>query len=886
MQLPVLLDRSRPDSLTNQLAEQLRDAIRRALIAPGAKLPSSRRLAEQLDVSRNTVVRAYEELSIEGQIESRPASGMFVAMRLPETSVPSVSYDTAHADDPAARMPLPLRDARAQNLVHQNRARLSFDFFPGRPNAGLFPLKTWRRILQGVLSHGGAVGLSQYSDPAGLIVLRSAIADHLAAARGIIADPSRILIVGGIQEGLGIVARLFLGPGTLGAIEEPCYQGAAFAFEATGADIVSVPVDEFGLVAEELPQRPTSLLYVTTSHQYPTGHMLAPARRHEIVAWARNQGCYIVEDDYDGDFRYEGSPLPAVAATAPDCTIYLGTFSKSLGAGLRLGYMVVPPPLAAATRTAKTLLNNGNAWLDQATLAEMMRCGSYDAHLMRIRARYKESRDALLGALQRQFGQVEVSGQSGGLHLLWRLPAGVPDAAIVEVLARRARVGVYPLASGGVHESRSSELTRRGIILGYASLTPNQIEQGIARLSDAIDDAIDDPRADVTQLFAGELPRRPTPLAHVAVHLDSRNLQQPALRGAARRRARSAGNDTREDGSPMPVVRHIYRYPIKGLSAQPLSKVLLEAKKPFPHDRIFALARPGAPIDRAAPRWGKKALFVMLMLDEALAQVRTRLDIDTLELTIMNGNQQLLVADLGDEARRGEVEEFFHRLVPALPGSPTLVRAQDGHFMDKPDNVISLMNLATVRSLEEQWGFEIDPLRFRANIYIDGARPWEEFDWIGRDIRLGDALCRVSRRNGRCGATNVNPASGRRDLDIPGSLRAAFGHKDLGVYLMTRESGQLAVGDTVAVPHTDASRHLRSTADHRLSTGSRRFICRGCYFIYEEAQGLPHQAVAPGTPFVALPATWRCPDCGTEKTTFRPYVSPAGSIDESVRRDM
>ena len=335
----------------------------------------------------------------------------------------------------------------------------------------------------------------------------------------------------------------------------------------------------------------------------------------------------------------------------------------------------------------------------------------------------------------------------------------------------------------------------------------------------------------------------------------------------------------------MPIVRHIYRYPIKGLSPQPLSNVLLEPKKPFPHDRIFALARPGAPIDHQAPRWAKKALFVMLMLDETLAQVKTRLDVDTLELTIMNGNEQLLVANLGDEGQRGEVETFFHRLVPALPGAPTLVRAPDGHFMDKPDNVISLINLATVRSLEEQWGFEIDPLRFRANIYIDGARPWEEFDWIGRDIRIGDALCRVDRRNGRCGATNVNPASGRRDLDIPGSLRAAFGHKDLGVYLVTRKGGQLAVGDPVAVPHADGAQHPNGAVERMLSTGSRRFICRGCYYIYEESRGLPQHAIAPGTPFAILPANWRCPDCGTDKTTFRPYVAPSASKEEPSRRD-
>jgi GntR family transcriptional regulator / MocR family aminotransferase len=885
MQLPVLLDRSRPDSLTNQLVEQLRDAIRRSMIAPGAKLPSSRRLADQLDVSRNTVVRAYDILLMEGEIESRPASGMYVAMRPPEGSVQSPSIDVAQADDVPYQMPLPWHAARAQNLVHQNRARLSFDFYPGRPNAGLFPIKTWRRILQSVLSHGGAVGLSQYSDPAGLIVLRSAIADQLAAARGIIADPSRIVIVGGIQEGLSIAAQLFLRPGSLGAVEEPCYQGAAFAFEATGADVVSVPVDESGLIADELPQRPTSLLYITPSHQYPTGHTLAPVRRRDILAWARRRGCYILEDDYDGDFRYEGSPLPAVAAMAPDCTIYLGTFSKSLGAGLRLGYMVVPTQIAEATRVAKTLLNNGNAWLEQAALAEMMRCGSYAAHLMRIRASYKESRDALLASLQRHFGQVDVSGEAGGLHCLWRLPAGVPDAAVLEALARSVRIGVYSLTSGGAYEARPSALTRRGIILGYALLTPNQIEQGIARLSDVVDEAIDDPLADINQLFARDAAQPYVPRAKVSAHLASRNLQQPALLGLARRRARWIGTNSREDGSAMPVVRHIYRYPIKGLSPQPMSSVLLEPKKPFPHDRIFALARPGAPIDQYSPRWAKKALFVMLMLDESLAQVKTRLDVETLDLTIMSGNEQLMVANLGDEGQRGEVEAFFHRLVPALPGAPALLRSPDGHFMDKPDNVISLINLATVRSLEEQWGFEIDPLRFRANIYIDGARPWEEFDWIGRDIRLGDALFRVDRRNGRCGATNVNPETGRRDLDIPGSLRAAFGHKDLGVYLMTRKGGQLAVGDTVAAPQTDGAQLPHGAVERMLSGGSRRFICRGCYYIYEESRGLPQHAIAPGTPFAILPTTWRCPDCGTDKTTFRPYVTSGGAKEQSFRRD-
>jgi GntR family transcriptional regulator / MocR family aminotransferase len=186
--------------------------------------------------------------------------------------------------------------------------------------------------------------------------------------------------------------------------------------------------------------------------------------------------------------------------------------------------------------------------------------------------------------------------------------------------------------------------------------------------------------------------------------------------------------------------------------------------------------------------------------------------------------------------------------------------------------------LATVRSLEEQWGYEIDPLRFRANIYIEGARPWEEFDWIGSDVRIGGATFTVDRKNGRCGATNVNPLTGRRDLDIPGSLRAAFGHKNLGVYLVTREGGRIAVGDVVARPSSAAARATPAARPPQVARVPRRqFICRGCYFIYEEEKGLPQQLIGPGTPFADIPPSWRCPDCGTEKATFRPYVDAVES---------
>jgi len=871
MQISVLLDRSRPESLTAQMVDQIREAIRCARIGPGTRLPSSRRLSEQLAISRNTVVRAYDLLLMEGIVESRPASGIYVAEVLPRNSVPAHPAAEPRDQMLRTRMPMPLRHARAQSPPHAVHNRLLYDFFPGRPSADLFPLKTWRRLLQGNLSHGGGAGLTQYGEPAGLAALRTAIANHLAVARGIVADPSRIVVVSGIQEGLTLAARLYLARGALSVVEDPCYHGAALAFEAAGAEVASVAVDQDGLIPDRLPQRTASLLYTTPSHQYPTGATLSARRRTEVIEWARRYGCYVIEDDYDCDIRYQGSHLPPLAALAPECTIYIGTFSKSLGAGLRLGYMVVPEHIAEAVCIEKSLLNNGNPWLEQATLADFMHSGSYAAHLLRVRSHYKDNRDCLVAALRRNFGDVVVDGDAGGLHVLWHLPPGIPDAVTVEGLARRARIGVYSLASARVHFQQRTALTNRAVILGYAALSPKQIEKGIARLSDAIDDAIDDPATDMAALFSDQFAPHRGP-ASSKTHLAPRFRQQPALRRSSPHRTFSKGVIVRQGGAPMPVLKNIYRYPIKGLSAQPLPSVELQAKRPLPHDRVFALVRPGAPFDTSQPRWGKKGLFVMLMLEEALARVRTTLDVETSKLTITEGDRQLIVADLDDEAARAKVEEIFWQLVPALRGAPTLVRSRDGHFMDKPDSVISLINLATVRSLEGQWGIKIDPLRFRANFYIDGAAPWEEFDWVGGDIRIGDGLFRVDRRNGRCGATNVDPETGRRDLDIPGSLRAAFGHKELGIYLVAREGGKVSVGDAVVTPTAPGANPAA-----RLPAGIRHperqmFMCGGCYFIYEPSAGAPDQLVAPGTPFAAIPANWRCPDCGTDKSTFRPYV--------------
>jgi GntR family transcriptional regulator / MocR family aminotransferase len=880
IQISLLLDRARSQTLTAQIVGQMRDAIRLGRITPGSRLPSSRRLSEQLGIGRNTVVRAYDTLLLECYAESRPASGIFATLPpldLRPAAVPSVlGKATARDRDGASFTPPPLFARSHANSVPVAqtpiRNRLSFDFAPGRPDPTLFPLKAWRRLLRACLAQSAAAGLTQPVDPFGLVALRSAISTHLASARGIVAEPGQIVITSGTAEGIALAARLLLRPGSVAAMEMPGYRPAAAAFEAAGAELAGVSVDEEGLFLAELPSRPVALLYLTPAHQYPTGHVLSPVRAGQVVRWARHTGCVIVEDDCGADFRYEGVVAPALAAAAPECTIHLGTFSQSLGAGLRLGYMVVPPSLVDAVRAAKALLNSGSPWLEQAAMGEFIRNGSFVSHALRMRAAYRERRDNLLAVLRRHFGDVEISGETGGLHLFWHLPAGVPDAATVEALGRRARVGVYSLPSGNVCDPSAGVLSRRGIMLGYAGLIPKQIEQGIARLSDAVDDALDGHRIEFGDLLAWQPISRVStgPVARRAGKPAPWFRQKPALPPPLPRRADSHATTGERASAQMPVVTGLYRYPVKGLSPQSIETIRVHAGQPFSFDRVFALARPGAAMNAADPKWAKKGLFVMLMLDEGLARVRTQLDEATLELSVLDGDRPVLAADLADANGRARVEAFFHRLVPTLAAPPTLVRARDGHFMDKPDNVVSLINLATVRALEALWGFSIDPLRFRANIYIDGAAPWEEFEWIGNDIRLGEAVFWVDRRNGRCGATNVDPATGLRDRDIPGSLRKAFGHKDLGVYLVARTDGDLAVGDALQRPGGVASR-----ASVRKDTGrpadARTFICRGCYYIYDEAQGAPTTGAGPGTRLADLPAGWRCPDCGSEKGLFRPH---------------
>jgi GntR family transcriptional regulator / MocR family aminotransferase len=655
-------------------------------------------------------------------------------------------------------------------------------------------------------------------------------------------------------------------------MEDPGYLGAYLSFRSAGARIIACPADENGLVAELLPEGGRAMVHVTPSHQFPTGALLSAQRRKSLVAWARRNGSLIVEDGFGDEFHDEGTQLEPLSLLAPDCTLYLGDFATSLGNGLRFGYLIVPQRYAEAARLTKAMLNGGVSWLDQAVLAEFLSSGRYASHLLRVRAHYRASRNTLVAALRRSFGDVTLGGGNAGLHLFWQLPPGVPQARIFEHQARRGRIGVYSLDSAPVHDGGTGTMAKRGILLGFGALSERQIEKGIAKLSDVVDDALDDHLTEIDQLLVDLPPDRPPILtARIRGMAASAKKHEPALtaRRAARPDFRSLAQ--LEHGSAMPLLKSIYHYPVKGLSGQPLASVRLTKGKPFPHDRQFALARPGVPLQADNPRWAKKGLFVMLMLEEALAKIKTHLDPETLQFEIRSGNQTVLAADLSETSAKTAIEDYFHQLVPTLPAPPTLIRSKDGHFMDKPDSVISLINLATLRSLEDRWGTEIDPLRFRANLYVDTGRAWEEFDWVDQEIRLGDVTFRVDRRNGRCGATNVNPASGVRDMDIPGSLRASFGHKDLGVYLTVETSGTIAVEDRLTRPFATAK--MPASVAKLNGSAGRRFICRGCYYIYSEDAGVPGEGIAPGTTYQQLHESYRCPDCGTDKGKLRPHVA-------------
>ncbi len=404
-------------------------------------------------------------------------------------------------------------------------------------------------------------------------------------------------------------------------MEDPGPASVRMAFDSAGAQVIGAPIDASGLDPEGLPSRPVALAHVTPSHQFPTGHVLAPDRREALAAWARRQGCYILEDDSDGEFRYEGAHPPAIAALAPDCTIYLGGFSRTLGAGLKLGFLVAPPQLAEAFATTKELLSSPPSWLEQSALAEMIASQSYSHHVGRVRAHYRESRDALLASLKRHFGEVSYSGEASGLHLLWHLPPGVPDAALVEATARRRRIGVFGFESADVTVFRASLLERRTLA---ARLRRALAQTDRARRRAAVrgDRRHDGRSRDRRQRLSGQraaLARQPDPARGAKARLDPDFRRQLALAIRPARRSIAPLHGVKPSVGQMAAVKHLYGYPVKGLSAQPLDATAIRTGQPFAHDREYALLQA-----ECADRSGRAAMGEKGQFRDADARRRAR----------------------------------------------------------------------------------------------------------------------------------------------------------------------------------------------------------------------------------------------------------------------
>jgi GntR family transcriptional regulator/MocR family aminotransferase len=488
MHIALYLDPNSKISLQMQIYEQLATHIREGRLRPGGVLPSSRDLSKRLGVSRNTISEAYEKLVADGYINTAPARGTFVSKTTPEDAMSTRARHVLDRADPISsiNLPLPYTGRGFPGLYAAPDTQIRIDFSFGRSDAHSFPQKTWRRLLLECLG-GASERISRYNDPAGIPELREMIACYLGPSRGMSVTPENIIIVGGFQQGISLTAHLMVGVNTPVVMEAPCYRGAAFLFETYGGKVIPVPVDDFGIDVNRLPAHRVKLVYVTPSHQFPTGGTMSLERRMALLDWAARTGAYILEVDYDSDFRYEGSLLPSLQSLdRNNCVIYLNSFSRSLGPGLRLGYMVVPRDLLRPATTLKALIDNGSPWLEQATLAQFIRNGSLTTHLKRLRNTYQGRRDAVKTSINEHFGEVAVRGDAAGTHMLWNLPARCPSAAEFQQTVRSAGVGIYPLQSGTVLHADFLPGFERSMLLGYVHLTPAQIGDGFARIAQAL----------------------------------------------------------------------------------------------------------------------------------------------------------------------------------------------------------------------------------------------------------------------------------------------------------------------------------------------------------------------------------------------------------------
>ena len=483
--LLVVLERRAGEPLADQLYDGLRKRILTGRIAAGTRLPSTRVLATELAVSRNTVLTAFERLASEGYVIGRVGAGTRVASTSPDAMTHAGLAGARRTARGARRRPSERGAAIARIRTRTWSDRLG-EVRPFRLGVGAlseFPLKIWARLSRRWTQRGASA--MDYDEVAGYRPLREAIAAYLRSARGVTCDASQIMIVHGSQQTLDLASRVLLDPGDAVWFEDPGYDGARGAFVAAGARLVPVPVDRDGFNVAAAIARDASarLAYVTPSHQFPLGVTMTLSRRRELLQWASTSGAWVLEDDYDSEFRYGQRPLPAMQGLdADECVIYSGSFSKVLFPGLRLGYVVVPPAVLDAFLRVRFLTDVHPSTITQATLAEFIGEGHFERHVRRMRQLYSERQAVLVESARRHLaGLLTVTSSDGGMHLVGRLPARIADREVSRA-ARARGIAVTPLSF--FSERRPQE---NGLLLGYAGLTPAQIRTGTQQLASVLE---------------------------------------------------------------------------------------------------------------------------------------------------------------------------------------------------------------------------------------------------------------------------------------------------------------------------------------------------------------------------------------------------------------
>ncbi|GAB7535968.1 MocR-like pyridoxine biosynthesis transcription factor PdxR [Burkholderia sp. 3C] len=469
---------SRP-TRQHSLYASLREAILQRRLDADTALPSSRTLAEALGIARNTVLHAYERLGAEG----------FVIADRQGTRVARTGLPPARADQ-ATPLALPPLSHRAAGLSRQaDRPYATGAFVPGVPALDAFPLAAWRRAVERAWRRVGPAQLD-YQPGAGNLRLRQAIATYLRVSRGVACEAEQVLITDGSQHGLDLCARALADAGDIAWIENPGYGGARVALQAAGLRLVPVPVDAHGLAPDPAQWReaPPRLIYITPSHQYPLGAVMSQERRVALVQAAREAGAWIVEDDYDSEFRHHGTPLAALQSAVRDApVIYLGTFSKVMFPALRIGFVVAPDAIAPALEHVSSALSPRGRLADHLALAEFIEAGHFSRHLRRMRRVYAERRDVLHDTLTRRLGGLlTVSAGDGGMHLSARLDAPVSDLEVARTAATHDLV-LRPLSPFCLPGTDTTPYN--GLVLGYGNVPVESIEAGVTRLERAIDDA-------------------------------------------------------------------------------------------------------------------------------------------------------------------------------------------------------------------------------------------------------------------------------------------------------------------------------------------------------------------------------------------------------------